>query len=317
MLGIVSVFVGMAVVSGCSFVNPVTAIKEATSPAPKQSVGSMGQASCAKPADGKYLGLSVPAPDLLVPTEQAMGITANVVTKYYAIGDTISMQAIASLCAEHTLPIIELDSDNMSVAQIANGSQDKYFTNLALQIGVLQTPVGIDFNHEFNGPWFAWGFKHETPGQFVAAWRHIVTLFRDNGASNAIWIWNPNVMSEGTVPNLQPWYPGDAYVNWVGLDGYFYSSHDTYASVFDYTVNHIRSFTKVPMLIVETGANPVAGRVRAINSIFQGVAKMPEIIGLIYFDYDKTSVHNWYINNDPSALAAFKSGAAAYLNRPG
>jgi mannan endo-1,4-beta-mannosidase len=304
-------------VSGCSFINPVTAVKEATSAAPKQSIGPVAKDSCAKPANGKYLGLSVSSPNLFVPTERAMGITANVVTKYYSIGDAISIQAIASLCAEHILPIIELDSDSMSVAKIANGSEDKYFTSLALQIGALQSPVGIDLNHEFNGPWFGWGFKDVTSGQFVAAWRHIVTLFRDNGASNVIWIWNPNVMSQGTLPNLKPWYPGDAYVNWVGLDGYFYSSNDSYASVFDYTVDHIRSFTKVPMLIVETGANPTSGRARAINSIFQGVEKMPGILGLIYFDYDKTTTHNWYINNDPSALTAFKADAAAYMNATG
>jgi hypothetical protein len=53
---------------------------------------------------------------------------------------------------------------------------------------------------------------------------------------------------------------------------------------------------------LETGDSPDSGRPRAISSLFQGVEKTPGLLGLIYFDYDKTAVHNWYINNDPPAL---------------
>jgi hypothetical protein len=106
-------------------------------------------------------------------------------------------------------------------------------------------------------------------------------------------------------------------VNWVGLDGYFYGPTQNYATVFDYTISQVRSITKDPMIIMETGANPVSGRPRAIANIFQSAAKTPGLLGLIYFDFDKNSVHNWYINNDPSARAAFKAGAAAYLKAAG
>ena len=177
--------------------------------------------------------------------------------------------------------------------------------------------MGVVFDHEFNGPWFDWGWQHATPAQFVAAWRHIVTLFRNYGATNVIWIWNPNVTTRYTAPDLQAWYPGDAYVNWVGLDGYFYATTDTFASVFSPTISQIRAFTKRPQIIMETGANPASGRPRVITSIFQGAEKTPGLLGMIYFDFDKTSVHNWYINNDPSALSAFRAGASSYLGAVG
>jgi len=310
-LGIVCAIIGVAVLSGCS------AMQQVIHPAPTQSMPQTMAESCGKPANGKYVGLSVTKNNLIVPTEQAIGITANVVTMYYSIGATVYPQSLTDLCEDHKLPILDLGSENYSLTQIADGAEDGYFKNLASMVGSLQIPVGIDFDHEFNGSWYKWGYTHAQPSEFIAAWRHIVDLFRNNGATDVIWIWNPNVIMLRTTNDLQAWYPGDGYVNWVGLDGYFYSSTESYAGIFDNTIGQIRKFTQRPFIIVETGANPASGQARGITSLFQGVAKTPGMLGLIYFDYDKTPTHNWYINKDPSALAAFKAGAAAYLNGSG
>lgn len=312
-----SILIGLAAISGCAFTNPSSVFKQAGAPAATQAVPKAPAADCDKPAGNRYLGVSVAHTDLMAPTDQAMGITSNVTAVYYSIGQPIDTQTIASLCAQHIFPVIELDDANNSPAQIANGADDKSLESYALELGTMQTPVGVVFDHEFNGPWFDWGWQHATPAQFVAAWRHIVTLFRNYGATNVIWIWNPNVTTLYTTPDLQAWYPGDAYVNWVGLDGYFYATTDTFASVFSPTISQIRAFTKRPQIIMETGANSASGRPRAITSIFQGAEKTPGLLGMIYFDFDKTSVHNWYINNDPSALAAFKAGAGSYLGAVG
>jgi len=292
-------------------------MKQAIHPAPTQSMPQTLAEKCGKPAGGKYIGLSVARSRLIVPTEQAAGITANAITMYYSVGAAINSQSMVDLCDDHRLPIIDMGSDTQSLSKIASGADDRYFESLAATLGALQVPIGFDFDHEFNGNWYAWGYERVEPAQFIAAWRHIVTIFRDSGATNVIWIWNPNVTMAGTTNDLQAWYPGNAYVNWIGLDGYFFGSTQTYAGVFDYTINQVRKFTKLPLIIVETGASPASVPARAITSLFEGVAKTPGMLGLIYFDYDKTSVHNWYINNDPSALKAFRAGAVAYLNAAG
>ena len=53
--------------------------------------------------------------------------------------------------------------------------------------------VAIDFDHEFNGAWSEWGYTHESARTFVAAWRHVVTVFRRNDATDVAWVWNPAV----------------------------------------------------------------------------------------------------------------------------
>jgi mannan endo-1,4-beta-mannosidase len=80
-----------------------------------------------------------------------------------------------------------------------------------------------------NGNWEKWSPANNgstpDPAAFVAAWRHVHDLFVQNGATNVVWVWCPNATD---VPNATsaPWnhwtnyYPGDTYVDWVGIDGY-------------------------------------------------------------------------------------------------
>jgi len=307
----------LAMLAGCGLTHAASVFKQVRAPAPTHSVASAPEVTCDKPAGGHYIGLSVADSTSFTATEKAMGITATATTRYYSIGASINTANLAKLCAENKLPVVDIDTDNVPVAQVTSGAEDKWLANLAVELGTLQTPVGMDFNHEFNGPWFPWSYPKVTPEQFVAMWRHIVTVFRDNGANNVIWIWNPNVTTPYTVQDLRPFYPGDAYVDWVGFDGYFYAPHDTWSTVFGRTITQVRAFTQRPMFIVETGAGPDSGRARVIQQIFAGAAQTPGLLGLIYFDQDKTSVHNWYINNDPSALAAFRAGASSYLSAAG
>ena len=322
-LTVAAMLAGLAAVASCAVSNPLTAVKEASQPAPAhvyaQSPGAAAAAGCGKTAHGRYVGISVPHTALIAPTEKAMGITANVVSLYYSIGQAVDMNTVESLCARHMLPILEFDSDAIPVSQITAGAADPYLKNLAQQIASMHEPVGVDFDHEFNGKWYHWGYRYIAPAEFVAAWRHVVTIFRQNGASNAIWVWNPNVTMEApsTTGDLQPWYPGNAYVNWVGLDGYYFSAGQTYANIFDHTIDQVRALTNDPIIIMETGASTVSGRARAITDLFSGAAQTRGLLGLIYFDYDKGTGHDWYINNDPPALAAFKSGATGYLTGAG
>ena len=54
---------------------------------------------------------------------------------------------------------------------------------------------------------------------FIAAWRHIVGRFRAVGATNVKWVWAPGAQTwaDGT---WKYFYPGSAYVDWVGIDDY-------------------------------------------------------------------------------------------------
>ena len=59
-----------------------------------------------------------------------------------------------------------------------------------------------------------------TPEEFIAAWRYLVTYLRDRGATNLRWVFNPTTDTYEGTTDIRTIYPGDDYVDVLGLDGY-------------------------------------------------------------------------------------------------
>ena len=56
-----------------------------------------------------------------------------------------------------------------------------------------------------NATWYSWGYGHVRASTFVAAWRHIVSLFRAQGADNVTWLWTIN---QDLNEHRADWSPG-------------------------------------------------------------------------------------------------------------
>ncbi|HYF71306.1 MAG TPA: glycosyl hydrolase, partial [Nocardioides sp.] len=108
-----------------------------------------------------------------------------------------------------------------ALKRIASGAHDAYVRTWAQQARAYAGPVVLRFAHEMNGNWYPWAasVNKNTAGSYVAAWRHVVDVFREQGATNVSWQWSPNVPYAGAT-GLGLLYPGDAYVDSVALDGY-------------------------------------------------------------------------------------------------
>ncbi|RYG55501.1 hypothetical protein EON80_30575, partial [bacterium] len=109
---------------------------------------------------------------------------------------------------------------------IASGTWDDYFVEAAHTIGDFKLPVFISIDHEMNGTWYpysqAYPGSKTTAADYIAAWKRIVSIFRKEGASNAAFVWSPNVPDVGSIPYTS-YYPGDEFVDWVGIS--FYSGN--------------------------------------------------------------------------------------------
>jgi mannan endo-1,4-beta-mannosidase len=175
-------------------------------------------------------------------------------------------------------------------------------------------PVVIAFAHEMNGNWYPWGYGHQPASAYVAAWRHVVRLFREEGASNVTWMWTVNAINASSPP-LRQWWPGRAWVNWVGIDGYYYYSTDTFASVFGLAVAQIRAFTNTPVMIAETAVGTTSDRETQIKGLLAGVLA-DHMLGFVWFDEaqnDGIYHQDWRLQDDPAALAEFKAAARTYV----
>jgi mannan endo-1,4-beta-mannosidase len=211
------------------------------------------------------------------------------------------------------VPLVQMDPAGVSVAAIAAGKYDGYLSSYAEAVRAYRHPVIISFGHEMNGSWYSWGYRHTSPAAFVAAWRHVVTVFRALGAGNVTWLWTVNIVNntqQGTIPSPAAWWPGSSYVNWVGIDGYYLESSWQFAPLFGPTIAAVRSLTGDPIIIAETGAVPAAGQAAKIADIFAGV-RLYQLLGFVYFDATNYQGLDFSISS-PAAVSAFSKGANTF-----
>jgi mannan endo-1,4-beta-mannosidase len=241
----------------------------------------------------------------------ATGVTPDVVM-YYSGWYERFRTSFAATTAEHgAVPLIQMEPRNVSLAAIAAGKYDAYLSQYAVAVKAYRHPVILSFGHEMNGFWYSWANRHSSPAAFVAAWRHIVTLFRNLGAQNVTWLWTANIIDtkhNNRIPSPHPWWPGSSYVNWVGIDGYYQKQAYAFAPLFGPTIANVRTFTHAPILVAETGVATVAGQPTKIADLFKGIHDYG-LLGFVWFD--STDIENFRIQS-PAAAAAFRKGAKTY-----
>ncbi|HTT54251.1 MAG TPA: glycosyl hydrolase [Streptosporangiaceae bacterium] len=239
---------------------------------------------------------------------QAIGKQPDLAPYYSSWGEPFQT-AFAAAAAQHgAVPLVQINPAHIQLAAITAGRYDGYLRRFADAVRSYQRRVIVGFGHEPNGYWFTWGWQHSSAASFVAAWRHIVTVFRRQGAANITWLWTVNIIdTRGGIDPPGAWWPGASYVNWVGIDGYYYKPSWTFAPLFGPTLRAVRALTRDPVLISETAAGN-ADQPAKITNLFAG-ARAYGLLGFIWFNVDKEQ--NWQVTS-PRAVAAFRRGAAAY-----
>jgi mannan endo-1,4-beta-mannosidase len=120
--------------------------------------------------------------------------------------------------------------DGVRFDDVLDGGQDAVILKAAQDLKSVPSVVMLRLWWEMNGGWYCQNERHQaTPGscdgtaKFRAAWRRVHDVFADAGASNVVWIWAPSHqdVTQGACANhWSDYYPGDAYVDVVGADGY-------------------------------------------------------------------------------------------------
>jgi hypothetical protein len=219
-----------------------------------------------------------------------------------------------------------------SLGDIINGNYDAYLQAFASAVTAEGLPVVIRLDQEMNGNWFPWseGVNGNTAGQFVQMWRHVWNIFQAAGANNyVIWLWAPNrVDNLPHAPALSELYPGDSYVDWIGVDAYwrYTTEAPTFAAVLGQSFADLAAVSDKPIFIAETSGletDPTTGddvgaeKVEFTTSLLQSVEADPQVVGFSWFDNVATSnedgvavTNDWRVDSDPANLFAFKSALA-------
>ncbi len=115
-----------------------------------------------------------------------------------------------------------------SLLDVANGSNDSDFAYFAETILLAQSswPIQIRLGWEMNGTWYPWAGM-DKPMDYISAWRRVVGLIK--GISNRfVFTWSPNWTwgENGVITNPEVCYPGDNFVDYIGMSCYFVAAYD-------------------------------------------------------------------------------------------
>jgi Glycosyl hydrolase family 26 len=181
------------------------------------------------------------------------------------------------------------------LARVINGSEDARIKSWADATKAYNHPIMFRLMAEMNGPWEPWstGVNGNKAGQYVTAWRHIVDLFRARGATNAVWVWNPDRSFKKATP-MASLYPGSGYVDWIGLDVYNFNTAAKggwrgWNSLMAPSVKEIRAATgssAKPLMLGEVGCAQGHKKAKWIKHMY---ASLPHygVKAVLYFDYKR------------------------------
>ena len=199
-----------------------------------------------------------------------------------------------------------------TLKQIIAGRHDAYVERWARGAAQFGHPVTVRLMHEANGRWYPWspGVNTNTAAEYRRAWRRVVRLVRQQGARNVRWEWAPNQLYDGSSP-LRPLWPGDGYVDTVGISGYNWGLSNrwtrwtAFRDLWPETIASIRTFTGRPIGIAETGS--VAGGGDKAAWVTDMFANTRGLSSLTYFNVRRPEA-DWRVEVQPAVLHAYRRG---------
>ncbi|MDP9091824.1 MAG: hypothetical protein M3N95_02500 [Actinomycetota bacterium] len=238
------------------------------------------------------------------------GFTTSTLTNVYASGATPFVTFEPWSWTTGTSP----NQPQYSLSTIYSGRYDTQLRTLARAIAAYQRGVYFRFAHEMNGWWMPWAesVNGNKPGDYVKAWRHVHDLFASVGATNARWVWSPaQVMSHVNETPMAELYPGDGYVNYVGMSCYGHSG--TAATTCGATLTGLSAITTKHVILSEIGADGT-NQANWITSLAPFISTNPNIIGFVWFNTtpETTGATGHYMFTDtPASVTAFRGMLAA------
>jgi hypothetical protein len=193
--------------------------------------------------------------------------------------------------------------------EVADGDHDAYIRARADAVKDFDEPILIRWFWEPDGNNKA---KYaENPATYIAAFRHMVEIFRNRGATNAQFVWCPNAWAF-TKGNAAQWYPGDGYVDWLCANGYNWNpgrAGDKWrdlAEIFHAFHDWGKGRGK-PMMIGETGvmerkSGEKPGWYR--QALVDMKTKLPQMDAIIFFDSHRK--YDWRLASTDAAFEAWK-----------
>ncbi len=197
-------------------------------------------------------------------------------------------EAVATISSTGKIPFIRLMprtsfeeyvADTLySMQKIINGDFDNELIQWAKDAAKTGIPLLAEFGTEINGSWFRWNGLYNGAGQtdtygdpsiadgperFQDAYRHIIDICRENGATNITWFFHIDADTEPLEAwnDFENYYPGDDYIDWIGVSVYGPQESDEewrdFSDSLDKVYQRMIKLTQKPVAILEFGITEI------------------------------------------------------------
>lgn len=218
----------------------------------------------------------------------------------------------------------QINGNCVSFKDVINGRYDAYLNRFIASVKNSGIKIRITLAPEMNGTWSPWGIGNcgNSANDFKTFWQYVVQKFRTANAP-VQWIWAPNVHYWGEPVRYAEIYPGDNYVNFMGLIGYnwgttqSWSSWQSFRSIFQASYNDLISLSGKNIIISEFASAEKGGnKAQWILDMFSDLqTTFQRIIGITWFNINKET--DWRINSSETCEEAFKKGVKEFFTTGG
>lgn len=272
-----------------------------------------GQAASARVLFGAYVnpnarwGSEAEARREVRQLEEALGRKLAINQRFYSFRNTFPTRLERWDINNGRIPMITWEPRKVQLRSLIAGEYDTMLRRRAIGLRRLDARVLLRFAHEMNGDWYRWSGK---PEAYKRAWRHVVDIFRQEGATNVRFVWAPNWISvpDTTDNHISRYYPGDDYVHWVGVSGFNDGRVEwrSFARMFRGLYNVYAS--RKPFIITETASREEGGSkadwIRKARR--QMVRHWPRVRAFVWHHLGK-----WRFDTSRSAMRAARDMARA------
>jgi hypothetical protein len=199
---------------------------------------------------------------------------------------------------------------------IISGKEDAAIAQFAAAAKTYGYPVILAPFDEMNLNENTWGAYQgtNTPAKLIQAWQHVYSFFAADTNVKFAWVVNNVSIPDTTANSIASYYPGSAYVDYVGMDGFnFGNPTQSFGQIFDSGIAQIEGYGKL-IYIFSTASVGYSGKAAWITEgLGTHVKTYPNIAGWIWFNQNDAAIPgsgdtiNWTVNSDSASLAAFRS----------
>jgi hypothetical protein len=194
-----------------------------------------------------------------------------------------------------------------SYAAIVRGDWDDYVRSFAAAARAYGGPIILIPFEEMNGNWYPWSGtgNGNTPQEEILAYRHIHDLFADVPNVKFGWDVNSDSVPDVSGNQIADYYPGDAYVDYVGVDGFNDGNPWlSFDEIFSPALGELAAYNK-PIFIFSFASMQGSAKATWITNALASIQHNSHIVGWIWFNENKEE--DWRVNSDMLSLSAFRA----------